>query len=633
MQVKVNRQFAVAVLAVAALLLAACAPQARIDGEGNIDQRTTVQLTLPEWVTNLPDAVRSIFGIGSAIFESPQGQQTARNRAAAAARKQIADSLQTQIQAMTKSFVEQVVAKGEVAEVSISTDVLVSVTNRTVSGAEVRKTHVTEPDANGRRMVFVLCELNFDKLPEVIYELARSQVHDLPDFDSVEKQLRGVLDDYKRKAESGSMPPQPAANGEATSKPSNEWYDEANSDEWAVAAPRRRYPRNPDVGVNGEDMGEEIGTDGEELLVAGPAGGTMPETSPDYDTVRQWQQGSDPRYPRNEYLIGYAGGTKYSITKQQAAWLAVESIRESVHKKYVAMQQEFGKEILARDVKLNLDDARPRGEMSDVYAMLEAASYEDIRQIGENYHVLMAISKGEAFDAAKSRAAEALNLYEQQVGVARSLQSSGRQSAAMDAFALALGYLQETLVYGELMRVLNPTAQVPEPSVTFDAMLSMLTRVAVDNSVAVKLSITFMLRGNPTPFGSTTQESRLMGQLAGDDPAAGGIAVRRSEALREMDYAEAASLVGAALQRLLDQPAGYYLVGTYVCEPHSRVGSRHVFRGRANVELRNANTGDVLDTFSEEILGEPSPMDRTAAADAASRLTDRLAAWVAGKLR
>lgn len=133
---------------------------------------------IPDWVISLRgEDSNAFYGVGVGSYRSATNMQLGFTAAEAAARRQIADTLEVTIQAALQRYMEQVVTpEGDVVEESLTRDVMRSVTNETIRGVTIDKRQVVRDRETGLYIVFVLAKIGGEAVAEQIREETNRQV-------------------------------------------------------------------------------------------------------------------------------------------------------------------------------------------------------------------------------------------------------------------------------------------------------------------------------------------------------------------------------------------------------------------------------------------------------------------------
>lgn len=155
--------------------LMACAPAQEDRQPVERTEQVQERLAIPEWAINIPsDPGNAFYGVGVGSFRNPALMQNGFQQADTAARRQIADTMRTTIQAATKRYMRQVVIpSGEIVEEALAQDVSRSVTDIAISGAAIVKRDTAYDPNRDMHVVYSLARIAFDSVAENMHrELA-----------------------------------------------------------------------------------------------------------------------------------------------------------------------------------------------------------------------------------------------------------------------------------------------------------------------------------------------------------------------------------------------------------------------------------------------------------------------------
>jgi len=168
-------------------------------GCGNSDSGTDGQPeNVPDWYLNTPDDPNYLYAANSA---TSQKMQVAIDKAVNGARGDLASSLETKIESMTKSFTEEV---GDDLRQQY-TEAQKAITSKVLRGTSPAKKEVFQQD-NGTWRAFVMMELPVGKAAEEFMSKLNNRDEEMyTRFRSSQafKEMKKAVDDYEKEQKQG----------------------------------------------------------------------------------------------------------------------------------------------------------------------------------------------------------------------------------------------------------------------------------------------------------------------------------------------------------------------------------------------------------------------------------------------
>lgn len=184
--------FGIAVLAVGLL---ACGGTDEVEDtdDGNMPEN------MPEWFMNPPEDPNYVFGVQSA---TSQRMQVAIDKAATNARGELATSLETKVEGMTKSFTEEV---GDDLRQQY-TDVQKTVTSQVLKGTSSAEREVYRQD-NGTYRAFVMMELPIGKAAKDLMSKLQQNEEMYTRFRASEafEEMNEAVEEYEEEQKRGTV--------------------------------------------------------------------------------------------------------------------------------------------------------------------------------------------------------------------------------------------------------------------------------------------------------------------------------------------------------------------------------------------------------------------------------------------
>jgi hypothetical protein len=174
-------------IAVLAVGLLACGEKPKITKEEN----------MPEWFLNPPEDPNYVFGVQSA---TSQRMQVALDKASTSARGELATSLETKVESMTKSFTEEV---GDDLRQQY-TSAQKTVTSQVLRGTSPAEREVYQQD-NGTYQAFVMMELPVGKAAKDLMSKLQQNEEMYTRFRASEafEEMNKAVEEYEKEQQRG----------------------------------------------------------------------------------------------------------------------------------------------------------------------------------------------------------------------------------------------------------------------------------------------------------------------------------------------------------------------------------------------------------------------------------------------
>jgi len=197
----------VSLLALLALLLVSCGTAEPTEEDLN---NPPEEMAIPSWFFDTPsEPGQAFYGVGSGGFKNSAMMQLAIDTADAAARQQIAATMETTIQACVQRYMRSIVtAEGDIEEEALSQSVSRAVVDTTINGAAIIKRSVSpEQESDGTRVMYALARIGFDGVSQSMYEHTRAAVQEVQDHAEVAFDELDALLAQTQEEKNGTVPP------------------------------------------------------------------------------------------------------------------------------------------------------------------------------------------------------------------------------------------------------------------------------------------------------------------------------------------------------------------------------------------------------------------------------------------
>jgi len=167
---------------------------------------STAGLNIPEWFMNPPkEPGVAIYGTGVFTMENIDELQLAKNAAAAAARREIAESMKVTLQGVLKNYMRKIqTPSGKTQYEQLTQDVMRQIVDNTIHGAVIQKQEIKPSE--GKYIFFSLVRIGFDGVAKALSDATKKE------FEEVEENAAQAF------AEMDELLTKNAQNG-ASSKP------------------------------------------------------------------------------------------------------------------------------------------------------------------------------------------------------------------------------------------------------------------------------------------------------------------------------------------------------------------------------------------------------------------------------
>lgn len=486
------------------------------------------QHDIPEWFVAPPrEPGKAFYGVGSATFKMGTQQNRAMKEAEAQARRQIAETLGQEIQAMIKTYAAQVVApEGQIAEESLATDVMRAFTDRAVAGGEIVKRHISDhADANGLTHVYALAKMSFSSVAETlnnaVYDSAaiqgvRNRAEDA--FAELEKRLTTVQEKAQPKA------PAPAAVDGEGGEPSNTSpVANANTAPPANNAPPANTTSNRPPANNAANT--TANTNRPPANTNPNAGGPQMASAASVNTWLQSRTDSRyPSYPRGNYLIGVgmAGTLEAAVNAGREQILAF--FKQQIEAKLVSIaeshQSSVGGELKVNEVVKTTDTL-----VAITKGTIEGSQHVDTGMQNGQYVALVVLDVPAFIGKTKDKITRLGQETETKINTANNERDAGRLTLALRNLSDAMNRVREQALLLEQLQTVKAGDGVTlkyNPA-DIDAMI-----LAVGNlmTVAFDVQVTNIRKNGSQAAGNVAALTERLKKEIDDRDA--GITVRNS---------------------------------------------------------------------------------------------------------
>ncbi|MCD4656629.1 MAG: hypothetical protein K8S87_03695 [Planctomycetes bacterium] len=136
-------------------------------------------LPIPDWFLNPPmEPGMAIFGTGTFTMDSIDELQLGRTAAAAAARREIAESMKVKLQGVLKNYAKKIVtAEKKTKYEQLTQDVMRQIVDNTIHGAVIQQQDIKPYE--GKLLVFVLVRIGFDGVAKGLSDATRKEFEEV----------------------------------------------------------------------------------------------------------------------------------------------------------------------------------------------------------------------------------------------------------------------------------------------------------------------------------------------------------------------------------------------------------------------------------------------------------------------